>query len=87
MENPKDGGAWWTAVYGVAQSRTQLKQLSSSSSLCMEPGVVLKAKPEELPHCVFLGHHRCKPGKTAISAMSAFTIFLLIDHLVGDTES
>ena len=53
----------------------------------MEPGVVLKAKPEELPHCVFLGHHRCKPGKTAISAMSAFTIFLLIDHLVGDTES
>ena len=31
LENPRDGGAWWTAVYGVAQSRTQLKQLSSSS--------------------------------------------------------
>ena len=28
----KDGGAWWAAIYGVAQSRTQLKQLSSSSS-------------------------------------------------------
>ena len=27
-----DGGAWWAAVYGVAQSRTQLKRLSSSSS-------------------------------------------------------
>ena len=27
-----DGGAWWSAVYGVAQSQTQLKQLSSSSS-------------------------------------------------------
>ena len=27
-----DGGAWWAAVFGVAQSRTQLKQLSSSSS-------------------------------------------------------
>ena len=27
-----DGGAWWAAVYGVAQSRTRLKQLSSSSS-------------------------------------------------------
>ena len=27
---PRDGGAWWAAVYGVAQSRTQLKQLSSS---------------------------------------------------------
>ena len=32
MENPRDGGAWWTAVYGVAQSRTRLKRLSSSSS-------------------------------------------------------
>ena len=31
-ENPRDGGAWWAAVYGVAQSRTQLKWLSSSSS-------------------------------------------------------
>ena len=32
LENPRDGGAWWAAVYGVTQSRTQLKQLSSSSS-------------------------------------------------------
>ena len=32
LENPRDGGAWWAAVYGVAQSRTQLKRLSSSSS-------------------------------------------------------
>ena len=31
-ENPRDGGAWWAAVYGVSQSRTRLKQLSSSSS-------------------------------------------------------
>ena len=30
LENPRDGGAWWAAVYGVAQSRTQLKRLSSS---------------------------------------------------------
>ena len=28
LENPRDGGAWWAAVYGVAQSRTRLKQLS-----------------------------------------------------------
>ena len=34
LENPRDGEAWWAAVYGVAQSRTQLKQLSSSSMLC-----------------------------------------------------
>ena len=31
LENPKDGGAWWAAVNGVAQSWTWLKQLSSSS--------------------------------------------------------
>ena len=32
LENPRHGGAWWAAVYGVAQSRTRLKRLSSSSS-------------------------------------------------------
>ena len=32
LENPRDGGAWWAAVYRVAQSRTQLKRFSSSSS-------------------------------------------------------
>ena len=32
LENPRDWGAWWAAVYGVAQSRTRLKQLGSSSS-------------------------------------------------------
>ena len=31
-ENPRHGGAWWAAVCGVAQSRTRLKRLSSSSS-------------------------------------------------------
>ena len=31
LENPRDGGAWWAAVYGIAQSWTRLKQLSSSS--------------------------------------------------------
>ena len=30
LENPRDGGAWWATIYGVAQSRTQLKRLSSS---------------------------------------------------------
>ena len=32
LENPRDGGAWWAAIYGVTQSWTRLKQLSSSSS-------------------------------------------------------
>ena len=33
LENPRDGGAWWAAVYGVAQSQTRLKRLGSSSSM------------------------------------------------------
>ena len=32
LKNPRDGGAWWAAIYGVAQSRTRLKWLSSRSS-------------------------------------------------------
>ena len=51
LENPRDGGAWWAAVYGVAQSRTRLKRLSSSSiniasktclsSVCFSAGLSL----------------------------------------------
>ena len=32
LENPRDRGAWWAAIYGVTQSRTRLKQRKSSSS-------------------------------------------------------
>ena len=32
LENPRDGGAWWAAIYGIAQSQTRLMRLSSSSS-------------------------------------------------------
>ena len=32
LENPRDRGTWWTAIYGVTQSRTRLKRLSRSSS-------------------------------------------------------
>ena len=31
LENPRDGGAWWAAIYGAAQSQTRLKRLSSNS--------------------------------------------------------
>ena len=36
LENPRDGGAWWAAVYVVAQSRTRLKRLNSSNSSSIE---------------------------------------------------
>ena len=37
LENPRDRGAWWAAVYGAAQNRTWLKRLSSSSSCRRQP--------------------------------------------------
>ena len=49
LETPRDGGAWWAAVYGVAQSRTRLKQLSSSSS-----SLYLVTPSPILPHPLFL---------------------------------
>ena len=48
LENPRDGGAWWVAVYGVTQSRTQLKWLSSSRRVpwFSLPGILsLNAEP------------------------------------------
>ena len=55
LENPRDGGAWRAAVYGVAQSRTRLKRLSSSSSsrsnrnLLWEPEFKSRLSEPELP--------------------------------------
>ena len=42
LENPRDGGVWWAAIYGVAQSWTRLKLLSSSSSSAGEAAEKLK---------------------------------------------
>ena len=53
LENPRDGGAWWAAVSGVVQSRTQLKQLSSSSitiEVVISPNLSLSVRG----HCCFL---------------------------------
>ena len=41
LENPRDRGAWWAAVYVVAQSQTQLKRLSSSFSLFIEEDLLI----------------------------------------------
>ena len=45
LENPRDGGAWKTAVYGVAQRRTWLKRLSSSSSARASRAALAAKKP------------------------------------------
>ena len=47
LENPRDGGAWWAAVYGVAQSPTWPKRLSSSSS----------SNVKRIHNCLLLNFH------------------------------
>ena len=58
LENPRDGGAWWAAVYGVTQSQTRLKRLSSSDSLYPSTGtrsylilLILQSLSLTLPGC------------------------------------
>ena len=48
LENPRVGGAWWAAIYGVAQSRTRLKQLSSNSATSNTDCHVFKTKSAEV---------------------------------------
>ena len=50
MEIPGDGGAWWATVYGVAQSRTRLKRLSSSSCSAGDLGTQTCQAPA-VEHC------------------------------------
>ena len=40
LENPRERGAWWASVYGVAQSQTRLKRLSSNGDADIENGLV-----------------------------------------------
>ena len=49
LENPRDRGAWWAAIYGVTQSRTQLKQLSSSSSSIKQAAYLVAQLVKNLP--------------------------------------
>ena len=58
LENPRDGGAWWAAISGVAQSRTRLKRLSSSSSsihrgLCSKTPNFGTLKPQLVPNPIY----------------------------------
>ena len=59
LENPRDGGAWWAAVYGVAQSRTRLKRLSSSSSTTSMKCLPINSFVQGLTVSVAPGSGRC----------------------------
>ena len=49
LENPRDGGAWWVAIYGIAQSQTRLKRLSSSSSILSNWASLVAQRLKSLP--------------------------------------
>ena len=51
LENPRDRGAWWAAVYGVAQSQTRLKQLSSSSSPTLTRSIAIESMVSWISVC------------------------------------
>ena len=61
LENPRDGGAWWAAIYGVAWSRTRLKQLSSSSSNVITSGLRYIPKAPQAGGCPGEGSTRSLP--------------------------
>ena len=58
LENLRDGGAWWAAIYGVAQSQTWLKQLSSSNS-SSSTSVTGKNKTNSILALFFLNFFLC----------------------------
>ena len=59
LENPRDKGAWWAAVYGVAQSRTRLMWLGSSSSIIFNDWVILM--------CVYIHTYVLHPPHSTVS--------------------
>ena len=59
LENPKDGGTWWAAISGVAQSRTWLKRLSSSSIFTdniLEQSTTTCSSPTVFPSLLVIVH-------------------------------
>ena len=70
LENSLDRGAWWPAVYGVAQSWTQLKRLSSSSSSIQNGQEMDSLRSSGAPASVL----PCFPSLLPISKLSPLTV-------------
>ena len=76
LENPRDRGAWWAFIYGVAQSRTRLKQLNSSSSGSLLYAAQLKAKRVSIDLFCFC-HQPAKGPLQDILTLLSLRYFLL----------
>ena len=95
LENPRDGGAWWAAVYGGTQSQTRLKWLSSSSSIRMAPWqtslivTFSTLKPTDSPGRASLMVHSKGLDFICITAWSQVTTMLGVENssLHGDSTS
>ena len=78
LQNPRDGGAWWAAVYGVAQSRTRLKRLSSSSST----SIIQRVRETQGSYTIFLrSHSQGMMEKGFYRSFRKDTFFLLFTFL------
>ena len=84
LENPRDGGAWWAAIYGVTQSGIRLKRLSSSSSSSVYMLIVnCQFIP---PHPFPLGHHKfvfyvCEFISVFYISSFVLLFFFLVTHI------
>ena len=84
LENPRDSGAWWAAIYGVTQSRTRLKRLTSSSQLGPPPLPTLLFSSEFLfratpPNFLLSSVKECSPF--ILWVVSVLTSLLLLKFL------
>ena len=85
LEYPRDGGAWWAAVYGVAQSRTRLKRLSSSVIFVPVQITYDYSSPSPFPWLSSNAHHlTCRTLKHSSFASSRHPLSLLfIDYIIS----
>ena len=96
LENPRDGRAWWAAICGVAQSRTQLKRLSSSSSssgrdsvrfIWEEPETMIRVPGVAFVQLLSRVQLFVTPWTAAHQALLSLTVSWscpVYDHWVGD---
>ena len=78
LENPRDGGAWWAAIYGVTQSRTRLRWLSRSRSILIRT----LSSVQNYPHWAGENRLACKDLITkfiqATSSRLRILVFLVL---------
>ena len=85
LENPRDGGAWWAAVYGVAQSRTRLKRLNSSSRLViafLPRSKHLLISQLQSPSVVIWGPPKIKSLTDSIVSLSICHVVMGLDAMI-----